>query len=74
MPSAYTQTLTALVSCNILAAIIRNTLQFMDAGPIIAVVDGARLVVVSQLTCSKDSIPEFVATEEDELVLGVVRG
>ena len=40
----------------------------MDTGPIIAVVDGARVVVVSQLASSKDSIPEFVAAKEDELV------
>ena len=46
MPSAYTQTLTALVARSFLAAIIRNALQFMDTGPIIAVVDGARVVVV----------------------------
>ena len=45
-PSEDTQTLTVLVAKSILAATTRNTLQFMDAGPVIAVVDGARVVVV----------------------------
>ena len=46
-PSEDTQTLTALVARSTLAATTRNTLWFMDTGPVIAVVDGARVVVVT---------------------------
>ena len=46
-PSEDTQTLTVLVARSTLAATIRNTLWFMDIGPIIAVVNGARVVVVT---------------------------
>ena len=45
-PSEDIQTLTVLVAHSILAATTRNTLWFMDAGPVITVVDGARVVVV----------------------------
>ena len=46
----------------------------MDAGPIIAVVNGARVVVIVTANVFKYSIPEFVEAEEDKLALGVVRG
>ena len=42
----YTNTHRSCCKKSFLAAIVRNTLWFMDAGPIIAVVDGARVVVV----------------------------
>ena len=46
-PLEDTQTLTVLVAKSFFAATTRNTLQFMDAGPVIAVVNGARVVVVT---------------------------
>ena len=74
IPSAYTQTLTALVARSFFAAIVRNTLWFMDAGPIITVVDGARVVVIVTANVFKYSIPEFVEAEEDKLAPAIVQG